>query len=54
MLATDFWPTPPEHFVGPCHELPVHLLVEGTEETEDLDNVEGGLGIEIDGLELLH
>lgn len=53
VLAVNLGPASAEHVVTPGGEFPVELLVECPEETEDLDSIESGFGVEIHSLEFL-
>lgn len=41
VLTGDFRPAALQNFVRPSGKLPIHLLVEGTEEAQNLNNVKG-------------
>ena len=52
VFALQFGPTPLEDILDPRRELDAKLLVERTEEAQDLDNFERRLPIEVDRLKL--
>ena len=52
VLALEFCPAPIEGVVDPRRELYTQLLVERAEEAEHLDDLEGGLPVEVDSVEL--
>lgn len=54
MFALQFGPASLQHVVDPWRKLDSELLIEGSEEAENLDDLEGGLPIEVNGPERLH
>lgn len=54
MFALQLGPASLQHVVDPRRELDTKLLVKRPEEAEHLDDLEGGLSIEVDGIERLH
>ncbi len=54
VFALEFGPTPVESIIDPGCELDTALFVEGSEEAEDLDDLERGFAVEVDRAELVH
>lgn len=54
MFALQLGPASFQHVVDPRRELDTKLLVKRPEEAEHLDDLEGGLPIEVDSVERLH